>query len=103
MNEPVPHVKESIPEFAPPFFVYLAFLVAALAIGNNHSCSGGLGFYALLGVAGLLVLLVCPFFVSKKRGPITQFVMSVFYFLLGIAVWAGSFALGDMRFMCSLF
>jgi hypothetical protein len=103
MNKPIPDVKEPIPEFAPPFFVYLAFLVAALAIGNKHSCSGGLGFYALLGLAGLLVLLVCPFFTSRKRGPITQFVMAFFYSLLGVAVWTGSFAVGDMQFMCRLF
>jgi len=101
MNKPTPETKEPIPEFAPPFFVYLTFLVAALAIGSERSCNGGLGFYALLGLAGLLALLVCPFFVSRKRGPIIQFVMSVFYFLLGIAVWVGSFALGGMRFMCS--
>ena len=87
MNEPIPHVKESIPESAPPFIVYLVFSVAALAIGNNHSRSGGLGFYALLGLAGLLVLLVCPFLTSRKRGPITQFVMAFIYSLPGVAVW----------------
>lgn len=96
-------MKQPIPEFAPPIGVCLTFLLAALAIGNERSCNGGLGFYVILGFAGVSVLLVAPFFFSKTRGPIIQFVMSVFYLLLGVLAWAGSFLLGDMRFMCSLF
>ena len=96
-------MKEPIPEFAPPLCVYLAFLVAALAIGNQHSCSGGLEFYTILGLASMPALLVLPFFFSKSRGPIIQFVMSGFYLLLGMAAWVGSFLLGGMIFMCRLF
>ena len=96
-------MKHPIPEFAPPMCVYLTFLLGALAIGNERSCNGGLGLYVVLGLAGIAVLLAAPFFFSKARGPIIQFVMSVFYLLLGVLAWLGSFLLGDMRFMCSLF
>lgn len=96
-------MKQPIPEFAPPFFVYLAFLVTAVVGGGALSCSGGLDIYALLGLASLPVLLGCPYFVSKKRGAVIKFVMSVFYLVLGIAVWVGSFLLGGMSFMCKLF
>ena len=96
-------MKQPVPEFVPPLCVYLAFLFAALAIGNERSCNGGLGFYVILGLAGMPALLVFPFFFSKSRDPIIQFIMSVFYLLLGVLAWAGSFLLGDMRFMCRLF
>ena len=96
-------MKKPIPEFAPPLCVYLTFLLAALAIGNEHSCNGGLEFYTFLGLASMPALLVLPFFFSKGRDPIIQFVMSILYLLLGITAWVGAFALGDMRFMCRLF
>ena len=96
-------MKEPIPEFAPPLCVYLAFLVTAVVGGGAMSCSGGLDLYALLGLGSVPVLLGCPYFVSKTRGPLIKFVMGIFYLLLGIAVWAGSFLLGGMSFMCKLF
>ncbi|MEO5934021.1 MAG: hypothetical protein ABIQ08_10770 [Duganella sp.] len=96
-------MKKPIPEFAPPLCVYLTFLLAALAIGNEHSCNGGLEFYTILGISSMPALLVFPFSFSKSRDPLIQFVMSAFYLLLGILAWAGSFLLGGMVFMCRLF
>lgn len=38
-------MEEPTPEFVPPLITYLAFLVSAMVIGRDHSCSGGLEFY----------------------------------------------------------
>jgi len=44
---------------APPV-VLLFYLAAAFAIGTEHSCTGGLEFYAALGLLTLPVLVVAP-------------------------------------------
>ena len=93
-------MKEPIPEFAPPFCIFMAFLLSALVGGVARSCSGALNFYVLLGLASIPVLLGCPYFVSKNRGPFIKFAMGIFYLLLGMAVWIGSFLLGGMSLMC---
>lgn len=96
-------MKAPVLEFAPPLFVCLLFFFCALAIGNERSCSGGQAFYASLGLAGVLVLLGCPYYFSRRRDVLIQFAMSIVYVLIGIAVWVGSFLFSDMVLMCRLF
>lgn len=96
-------MKAPIREFAPPFFVYLAFFLSTLAIGSERSCDGGQEFYILLGVAGTLMLLAWPYFASRRRDGLIQFAMSIVYPLIGVVVWVKSFLLSDMVLMCRLF
>ena len=80
----------------------LGLIVLAFAAAP-HSCEWGLDAYFWSGVAVVLVLLVAPFVLERRRALWMRLLMALGSGGLGLAAWVFGLMVANVRILCRLF